>query len=759
MTNRQTLVFFAVAIALAACATGCNRSTKSNVPDYLNPDKSIEERVADALPRLTTEEKVAMLHAQSKFSSRGVPRLGITEVWCTDGPHGIRPEVLWDDWDQAGWTNDSCTAFPALSCLAATWDREMSLLFGRSIGEEARYRKKDVLLGPGVNICRTPLGGRSFEYMGEDPYLSGQMVVPYVKGVQENGVAACVKHFAVNNQEVRRTATNSVVDDRTLYEIYLPAFETAVKEGGAWAIMGSYNLWNGEFNCHNKRLLVDILKGEWGFDGVVISDWGGCRDDDQAITNGLDMEYGTWTDGLRGAPSDSYNNYHLANPYLQRLADGRAGTSELDDKASRILRLIFRTSMAPEQHFGSFNSPEHYSAARKIAAAGTVLLKNDGVLPLNVPDNGKLVVIGENAVKKMVVGGGSSNLKTKYEINPLEALEEAFPNAEVIWERGYVGSIESSYNLVSTGQDLSESRSADQLLADALRAAEGADAVIFIGGLNKSSNQDNEGTDKLDVTLPYGQDALIQTLAEAIPGLIVVNISGSPVAMPWADKVAAVVQGWYGGSESGHALADVLTGAVNPSGKLPFTLPRSLADGPLKTERQYPGIQEEGKTWWQEYYDEGVFVGYRWYSSKNIPVCFPFGHGLSYTSFGYGPANLSKSVLKCTGSFGVNEGMETVAKVSIDIRNTGGRDGAEVVQLYLAPPEGDVERPVRELKGFEKLTLKAGESGRAVMELPRRAFARFDADAHKWVVDPGTWQVLIGSSSEDIRSSAEILIK
>ncbi len=748
-------IYIISALALAALAVSCTNST---TPVYLDPSKSVEERVTDALTRLTIEEKVAMLHAQSKFSSRGAPRLGIPEVWCTDGPHGIRPEVLWDDWNQAGWTNDSCTAFPALSCLAATWDREMSLLFGRSIGEEARYRKKDVLLGPGVNICRTPLGGRTFEYMGEDPYLAGQMVVPYVKGVQENGVAACVKHFAVNNQEIRRTSTNSVVDDRTLYEIYLPAFEAAVKEGGAWAIMGSYNLWNGEFNCHNNRLLNEILKGEWGFDGVVISDWGGCRDDDQAITNGLDMEYGTWTNGLRGAPSDSYNNYHLANPYLQRIADGRAGTVELDDKASRILRLIFRTSMAPEAHFGSFNSPEHYEAARRIAAAGTVLLKNDGVLPLNIPDGGKLTVIGENAVKKMVVGGGSSNLKTKYEITPLEALQEAFPNAEVVWERGYVGNVETSYNRVSTGQDLSESRSAQQLLADALSAAEGADAVIFIGGLNKSANQDNESTDKLDITLPYGQDALIEALAQAVPELIVVNISGSPVAMPWAGKVGAVVQGWYGGSETGHALTDVLTGAVNPSGRLPFTLPCSLADGPLKTERQYPGIQEEGKEWWQEYYDEGVFVGYRWYASKDIPVCFPFGHGLSYTSFEYGPAKASKSAIRCSGSFGVDEGSESVVKVSVDIRNSGERDGAEVVQLYLAAPTGDIERPAFELKGFEKLYLKAGKSGKAVLELPRRAFARFDADTHRWVVDPGNWRILVGSSSEDIRSTAEIKV-
>ena len=757
--KRPATIALICAALFAACSPSPTRRSNASLPVYLNPDSPIEDRIADVLPRLSTEEKVAMLHAQSKFSSRGVPRLGIPEVWCTDGPHGIRPEVLWDEWDQAGWTNDSCTAFPALSCLAATWDREMSLLYGRCIGEEARYRNKDVLLGPGVNICRTPLGGRSFEYMGEDPFLAGAMVTPYVKGVQENGVAACVKHFAVNNQETRRTATNSVVDDRTLYEIYLPAFEAAVKEGGAWAIMGSYNLWNGEFNCHNKRLLVDILKGEWGFDGVVISDWGGCRDDDQAITGGLDMEYGTWTNGLTGAASDSYRNYHLADPYLQRIADGRAGTKELDDKASRVLRLIFRTSMSPEPHYGSFNSPEHYAAARKIAAAGTVLLKNDGVLPLSVPDGGRLVAIGENAVKKMVVGGGSSNLKTKYEITPLEALREAFPKAEVIWERGYVGDTSTSYNRVSTGQDLSESRPAEQLLADALAAAEGADAVIFIGGLNKSRNQDNESTDKLDITLPYGQDALIQALADAVPHLIVVNISGSPVAMPWADKAGAVVQGWYGGSESGHALADVLTGAVNPSGKLPFTLPAALSDGPLKTERQYPGIQVEGEKWWQEYYDEGVFVGYRWYQTQGIPVCFPFGHGLSYTQFEYGPLKLSKTSARCAGSFDVGGGTQSVVSVSVKVSNTGERDGAEVVQVYVAPPQGGVERAISELRGFDKIMLPKGGSGTVTVSLPGRAFSRFDADDHKWVVDPGTWRILVGSSSEDIRGEAEFEIR
>ena len=717
----------------AACAS------HSEKPAYLDPSRPLEERVNDALPRMTLEEKVAMTHAQSKFSSPGVPRLGIPEIWHTDGPHGIRPEVLWDEWDQAGWTNDSCTAFPALINLAATWDRELSRLYGNCIGAEARYRKKDILLGPGINMGRTPLNGRTFEYMGEDPFLAGELVVPYVQGVQSNGVAACVKHFAVNNQEVRRTATSSNVDDRTLYEIYLPAFRKAVQEGGAWAIMGSYNLYNGQFNCHNKKLLCDILKGEWGFDGVVVSDWGGCRDDDEAIANGLDIEMGTWTNGLRGAASDSYSNYHLARPYLERLQDGRATEEVLNDKVRRILRTVFRTSMSGGDNFGRFTPPEHFEAARRIAADGIVLLKNDGVLPLRPQEGAKILVVGENAYKMMVVGGGSSNLKTKYEVIPLDALREVFDGkAEVVWERGYVGDTTTDYNKVITGQDLSESRSAEQLLADAVAAARDAEYVLYIGGLNKSRNQDNEGTDRSDIVLPYGQDALIEALADVAEKLVVVNISGSPVAMPWASRVGAIVQAWYGGSESGHALADVLTGAVNPSGKLPFTMPLALADGPLKTERQYPGVQEEGKQWWQEYYDEGVFIGYRWYDTEGIAVQYPFGHGLSYTSFELAGASVKRSGKQW--------------KVSATLTNTGSVAGAEVVQLYISDTEASVARPAKELKGFEKVFLQPGEKRRVQFTVGLDDLSWFDASSHKWVAEPGEFHALLGTSSADIRA-------
>ena len=744
---KKTIILSAAALLLAAC---CNQP-KFDGPTYLNPNAPVEERVEDALSRMTLEEKVGMTTAQSKFSSRGVPRLGIPEVWHTDGPHGIRPEVLWDEWDQAGWTNDSCTAFPALINLAATWDKEMSLLYGRSIGEEARYRKKDILLGPGINICRTPLNGRNFEYMGEDPYLAGQMVVPYVKGVQENGVAACVKHYAVNNQEFQRTQSNSVVDDRTLYEIYLPAFKAAVQEGNAWAIMGSYNLYNGQFNCHNKKLLVDILKGEWGFDGVVVSDWGGCRDDEEAVLNGLDIEMGTWTNGLKGAASDSYRNYHMADPYLKGLREGTYTTKELDDKVRRILRTIFRTSMRPEPNYGRFVCPEHYQAARDISAAGVVLLKNDNnTLPLNVPEGGKILLVGENVVKKMVVGGGSSNLKTAYEVNPLEGIQNAYGDkAEVVWARGYVGDTSTSYNAVDTGQDLTDNRSPEVLIAEAVEAAKDADYVIFVGGLNKSEHQDNESTDRLQITLPYGQEKVLEALAEVAKNLVVVNISGSAVAMPWADSADAIVQGWYGGTETGNALADVLTGKVNPSGRLPFSVPFKYEDGPIKTEAQYPGIKAEGDEFWQTHYSEGVYVGYRWYDTKDIPVQFPFGHGLSYTTFEYSNAKAAKSSMTASGTL----------KVSVDVANTGDYDGAEIVQLYIADPEASIDRPAKELKGFEKVFLKAGEKKTVTFEIDAEDLSYFDADKHEWVAEPGEFQALLGSSSEDLKAMVSFQLK
>ena len=732
---------------LYSCATNNSRTA---LPVYLDETKPVEERVEDALSRMTLEEKVRILHAQSKFSSAGVPRLGIPDIWCTDGPHGIRPEVLWDEWEQAGWTNDSCTAYPALTCLAATWDRSLAESYGISIGEEAKYRRKNVLLGPGVNIYRSPLNGRNFEYMGEDPYLAGKMSAQYVRGVQSNGVAACVKHYALNNQESHRHTVDVHVDDRALYEIYLPAFKAAVQEGGAWSIMGSYNLYKNQHCCHNQYLLNDILKGEWGFDGAVISDWGGVEVTSEAISNGLDLEYGTWTDGLTEGKSNVYDTYHLALPYLERLRSGEADVKTLDEKVRRVLRLQMRTNLSANHSTGRFVCPEHSAVARRIGDDGIVLLKNDGILPLDTTGSKKILVVGENAIKKLTVGGGSSSLKAQYEILPLEGLQAALDGkAEVKYERGYVGEVLNSYNGVSTGQDLSDSRTPEQLVNDAVAAAADADYVIVFGGLNKSKHQDAESADRLDYSLPYGQDALVEALAEVNANLVFVNISGNAVAMPWLPKVKAVLQGWFLGSEAGNSIADVLTGRVNPSGKLPFTFPVALADGPISSERQYPGIKREGEKVYDEYYTEGIYVGYRWYESRNVPVLFPFGHGLSYTEFEYGEAKLSASALA--------EGR--TLEVSVPVKNVGKMAGAEVVQLYVSDPECSVDRPVKELKGFGKLYLEPGETGVLKFTLGTDDLAFFDPGKHEWVAEPGVYRVLVGASSADIRAEAEFELR
>ena len=578
------------ALLLGVCSMS---AAAQGTPVYLDETKPIEERVEDALKRMTLDEKIAVIHAQSKFSSPGVKRLGIPEFWTDDGPHGVRPDVLWDKWEQAGQTNDSCVAFPALTCLAATWNPAISRIYGESLGEEALYRRKDMILGPGVNIYRTPLGGRNFEYMGEDPYLASRMVVPYIQGMQSKGVAACVKHFALNNDEEYRHQVNVIVDDRALHEIYLPAFKAAVTEAGVWGIMGAYNMYKNQHNCHNQWLLNDILKGRWRFDGVVVSDWGGAHDTKQAAENGLDLEFGSWTNGVDWSLdiSNVYDNYFLAGPYLELLRQGKVSTEQLDDKARRVLRLIFRTAMNTQKPFGSMNSPEHLAAARRIAGEGMVLLKTaGGVLPIYLAKAKTIAVVGENAIKMMTVGGGSSSLKVQHENTPLEGIRAAADGkAEVIYERGYVGDVTGDYNGVKTGQDLSEKRSEAQLIADAVAAACKADACIFVGGLNKGRHQDSEQVDRLEYGLPYGQDRVIEALAEANPNLAVVIVSGNAVAKTWIGRVPAVLEAWFSGSEAGNALADVVFGAVNPSGKLPFTFPVRLEDNSAHALGEYAG--------------------------------------------------------------------------------------------------------------------------------------------------------------------------
>ena len=748
-------------------------------PVYLDESQPIEQRVEDALSRMTLDEKIRVIHAQSKFSSPGVPRLGFPDFWTDDGPHGVRPDVLWDEWEQAGQTNDSCVAFPALTCLAATWNPTMARHYGETLGEEALYRGKNMILGPGVNIYRTPLNGRNFEYMGEDPYLASRMVVPYVQGLQSKGVSACVKHYALNNDEEFRHQVNVIVSDRALHEIYLPAFKAAVQEGQAWGIMGAYNLYKGQHNCHNDIMLNQILKRDWQFDGVVVSDWGGCHDTDEAIRNGLDMEFGSWTDGLTMGATNAYDRYFLADAYKQGIREGKYTTKELDEKVRRILRLFFRTTMNRQRPTGFLCSDAHYATARQIAGEGIVLLKNEKLkikneksgkgqevseplLPLTLEKLqrihasrhpslregqgvGSLLVVGENAIKPMTVGGGSSSLKVQREITPLDGLRKQFSilNSQfsISYARGYVGDTTSYYNGVKMPVDLTEYRSEQELLDEAVSKAKEVDVVLFFGGLNKDEFQDSEGHDRRDYALPYGQDALITALAKANPNLVYINISGNAVATPWIDRVPAMVQGWYLGSEAGEALADVLTGRVNPSGKLPYTWYKKLDDTGAHALDTYPGTWREGGQIIDEEYKEGIYVGYRWADKQKIKPTFAFGHGLSYTTF-------QLSNLQVTPHHPSPTTQHPTWTTSVTVTNTGDKAGAEVVQLYIHDKKSSVDRPEKELKGFQKVFLQPGESQTVTISFDEQALSFYDEAMHQWRWEPGDFEVLVGNSSD-----------
>ena len=752
----------------------------AQTPVYLDPSKDIEARVEDALSRMTLSEKIGVIHAQSKFSSAGVKRLGMPDFWTDDGPHGVRPDVLWDEWEQAGQSNDSCVAFPALTCLAATWHPSLAILYGAALGEEALYRGKAMILGPGINIYRTPLGGRNFEYMGEDPYLTSQMVVPYIQGLQSVGVASCVKHYCLNNEEEYRHQVNVIVSDRALHEIYLPGFEAAVKKGKAWGVMGAYNLYKDEHNCHNQYTLNKILKQDWGFDGVVVSDWGGVHDLDQAVKNGLDMEFGTWTNGLSEGASNAYDMYYLSKQYQKAIVEGKYTTKELDDKVRRVLRTFFRTTMNKQRPYGFLCSEEHYATAQIVAQEGIVLLKNEGnVLPIK-PEGKKILVVGENAIKMMTVGGGSSSLKAQHEISPLEGLQRrltASPapskgggndsdkapspleraGVRLDFARGYVGDTSGNYNGVTTGQNLKDDRSPEELIAEAVEKAKTADYVIIFGGLNKSNYQDSEGHDRKTMDLPYNQDKLITALAAVNKNTIYVNISGNAVSMPWRKQVPAIVQGWFLGSEAGIALASVLLGDINPSGHLPFTWYESLDQCGAHSfgEAAFPGIWREGKKIIDEEYKEDIFVGYRWTDKQKLKPAFAFGHGLSYTTF-------KVSNLRALPQRGSGEGASTTdgnMTFTVDVTNTGDRNGNDVVQLYITDSKCSVERPVKELKAFKKVMLKPGETQTVTLTTDKRALSFWDVETNDWKAEPGEFVAWAGDSSDRLTCKVKFVLK
>ena len=750
-TNYRMKKFIMSALLIGATAAAQAQS----LPVYLDESKPIEQRIDDALSRMTLEEKIAVIHAQSKFSSPGVKRLGFPDLWTDDGPHGVRPDVLWDEWEQAGQTNDSCVAFPALTCLAATWNPQLARMYGENLAEEALYRNKSVMLGPGVNIYRTPLGGRNFEYMGEDPWLASRMVVPYVQGLQSKGVAACVKHYALNNDEEYRHQVNVIVSDRALHEIYLPAFKAAVQEGGAWSIMGAYNLYQGVHNCHNATMLNKILKKDWGFDGVVISDWGGCHDTEEAINNGLDLEFGSWTNGLSEGTSNAYDNYYLAVPYKKLIQQGKYTTKELDEKVRRVLRLFYRTTMNRHKPYGFLCSESHYQTALKIAQEGIVLLKNEkmkelkggSLLPLQQPS--RILVVGENAIKMMTVGGGSSSLKAQKEILPLDGIKARFADADVDYVRGYVGDTVQSYNGVKVGRSLYETRSQAELTAEAVAKAKDADVVIFVGGLNKSDYQDCEGHDRKSYDLPYAQNEVIEAILKVNPRLVYVNISGNGATLPWIKKVPAVVQAWFIGSEAGEAIASVLAGDVNPSGKLPFTWYASLDQCGAHATGSYPGTWREDYKIIDEEYKEGIYVGYRYTDAHKLKPLFAFGHGLSYTTFKLGKVTTNTQELTPS----------TKLTFTVPVTNTGKVAGSEIVQLYVAAKQSKVDRPVKELKAFQKVYLQPGETQNVSLTIGADAVSYYDEAAKGWNAEKGSYEALIGTASDKLPTKITFKLK
>lgn len=712
----------------------------AQVPVYLDETKTIDERVEDALSRMTIGEKINMIHAQSKFSTKGCPRLGIPELWFSDGPHGVRMEIQWDSWNHAQWSNDSCVAFPALTCLAATFNPVLSFEYGNALGEEARFRKKDVILGPGVNIYRTPLNGRNFEYMGEDPYLVSEMVVPYIQGVQKNGVSACLKHFALNNQEEKRKNINVEAGDRALREIYLPAFKAGVEKGKVWSIMGAYNKFRGQWATHHELLTNQILKEEWHFDGVVVSDWGSTHSTHDAALYGLDMEMGTRTDGLHYTEKMAYDKYYLATPYLEQIRKGQLPVSTLDDKVRRVLRLHFRTNMNRNRPYGSFRTQEHYDVARRVAEEGIVLLKNKSCFFPIIPGiYDKILVVGNNAVRSQTVGGGSSELKAAKEVSPLQGLLELYGREHVVFTEGYTTGASKWH---PTQLPITKS---DSLKQKALELAREADVILFFGGLNKNYRQDSESADRESYELPYGQNELISALVAVNPNIGVVLISGNAVAMPWIDDVPALMQSWYLGSEAGTATARVISGHTNPSGHLPFSIPRRLKDNAAHSfgSLSYPGDSIN------VVYKEDILVGYRWHDTKNVDPLFSFGHGLSYTKFKYGKLSADRKIY----------GRQDTIKVSVDVSNVGKRAGKEVVQLYVGQKNPRLLRPEKELKSFQKVELNAGETKRVELTVCVKDLAYFDDQSGKWQVDADCYELYCASSAAVVRSSVGIKVQ
>lgn len=728
-------------IGVIACGLFLNAAAASS--QVTDKEKvQMEKRIEKLIKKMTLEEKVGLLHGNSKFYVAGVERLGIPEWSLSDGPHGVRAEINRHDWAYAGWTNDSASYFPTGTAFAAAWNPELAYRRGEVLGEEARWRKKDVLLGPGVNIIRSPLCGRNFEYMSEDPYMNSVLAVAYIKGLQSRDVACSVKHFAVNNQETNRTTVDVECSERALREIYLPAFKAAVQEGGALTVMAAYNKFRGEFCAENNYLVRKILRNEWGFDGVYVTDWGAAHSTVPSMEAGLDLEMGTLI--------DKYEDWYYANPLIEAVKSGKVPMSLVDEKVGDVLRVMIKTNVLdPKKRFGpgSMNTKEHQQATYDAAAEAIVLLKNqNNLLPLDFSSIKSLAVIGDNATRKHSNGGLSSEIKAVYEVTPLEALRAKWGDkVDIRFAQGYEKLstfVEGSNNGQSSGTFSSKTQESDALLKEAVEVARTSDVALLVCGLNH--DYDTESFDRRNMDIPYGQVELIQEVVKANPRTIVVMIAGSPLNMAAVDICSpAIVWAWFNGMEGGNALVDVLSGKVNPSGKMPFTTPVSLDQSPAHALGNFPGRDLKVN------YEEDILVGYRWFDTKGLPVVYPFGYGLSYTTFDYSNLNTDKETY---------DQADTI-QATFTLTNTGDREGAEVAQLYVSDPVCSVMRPVKELKGFKKVFLKPGESRRITLDIPVSSLAFYSEAQSQFVVEPGEFILQLGASASDIKQRISVEVK
>ncbi|MFC0772165.1 glycoside hydrolase family 3 C-terminal domain-containing protein [Terrimonas alba] len=726
--NRTMKTFFSAVLFLMSSVTYGQPSAKT--------DNAIEQKIRSLISQMTLQEKVSLLHANSKFYVSDIKRLGIPEWALSDGPHGVRAEINRDNWAYAGWTNDSATCFPPGTALAASWNPRLAYERGLVLGEEARFRKKDILLGPGINIIRSPLCGRNFEYMSEDPFLISKMSVAYIKALQTKDVAASVKHWLANNQEEHRDSVDVTMSERALREIYLPGFKASVMEGGAYTVMAAYNKFRGDWCSENDYLNRQILRKEFGFKGVLMTDWAAAHTTVKAALTGLDLEMGT--------DKKDYNEWYFANPLIKEVEEGKVPVSVVDEKVANVLRVMMKTKMFDEaiREKGKMNTKEHQQAAYNDAAEAAVLLQNKGnLLPLNFGKLKSIAIIGDNATRKHCDGGLSSEIKALYEITPLQAMQQKFgATVKINFAQGYEK--QSSFKEGNNSGQSGSTKVDWKLIDEAVAVARQSDVVIIFGGLNHDF--DTESSDKQNMDLPYGQEILMQEVAKANPNTVVVIIAGSPVKLTGiVHRVPSILWSWFGGMEAGNAVADLLSGQVNPSGKLPFTLPVSLEQSPAHALGNFPGRDLKVN------YEEDILVGYRWFDTKKIQPQFPFGYGLSYTSFSISNFSTDKS------SYGKNETIHA----KFIIKNTGSSYGAEVAQLYVSDPVCSVLRPEKELKAFEKIFLKPGETKTVEMQVKVADLAFYDESKKGWNTEAGEYVLQLGNSSRTIFQKVKISVK